>query len=126
MSKKKKKGKGKKKLSKQLTKQLKKVIKVHGTELALGFVTGIITKLIADRTDKSSKNKKAKKTAETKEEQSPLVTAVKETTQAVAEKVKTAIAPQAPPVVRKAPAKRINPRPVTAPEPAPEPSSEPA
>jgi hypothetical protein len=126
MAKKKKKGKGKKKLSKQLTKQLRKVIKVHGTELALGFVTGIITKLIADKTGKSDKAKKSKNVAKTdQEEQSPLITAVKETTQAVANKVKTAIVP-AKPAARKAPARRVNPKPVITPELAPEITPEPA
>ena len=118
MSKKKQKGKGKKKLAKQLTKQLKKVIKVHGTELALGFVTGIITKLITDKTKAPKKTKKAKNLTENiiaEEEQPTLTTAVKETAKAVTNKVKEAIAPKTP-VTRKAPARRPVAKPVTTPE----------
>jgi len=49
-TKKKHKGKAKKKLTQQFAKHLKRFIKVHGTELVLGFLTGVVTKFIAERT----------------------------------------------------------------------------
>ncbi len=114
MAKKKKKAKAKKSLTKRLTKQLKKVIKAHGTELALGFVTGIITELIADKT---SKPKKSKKNKNSEEEEPALATAVKETTRAVTNKVKAAIAPKTL-VARKAPIRKTETKPVATNEPA--------
>ncbi|RDC63324.1 hypothetical protein [Adhaeribacter pallidiroseus] len=93
MSKKKKKGKSRKKLTKQLTKQLKRAIKVHGTELALGFVTGLITKLIADKTEKPKKARKSK--AIKTEEQPTLATTMEETAKAVVNKVKATVVPKA-------------------------------
>ncbi len=93
MSKKKKKEKSKKKLTKQLTKQLKKVIKVHGKELALGFVTGLVTKLVADKTETPKKSRKSKDADN--QEQPTLATTVEETAKAVVNKVKATVAPKA-------------------------------
>jgi len=111
-SKKKKKGKNKKKLTKRFTKHLKQIIKVHGTELALGFVTGIITKLIAEKVSEPTSEKK-KTTAE---EQPGVVTAVKEKTKAVARKVKAAVTPKIP-TARKTPVRKTTAKPVSEPEP---------
>jgi hypothetical protein len=109
MSKKKKKANSKKKLTKQLTKQLKKAIKVHGPELALGFVTGLVTKLI---TGKSKAPKKSKKSKEAPNEEQPtLVNAVEETTKAVVDKVKDVITPKAL-AAQKEPVKRAPAEPI--------------
>ena len=89
MSKNKKKEKSKKKLTKQLTKQLKKAIKAHGPELALGFVTGLLTKLITGKTKAPKKSKASKEALQ--EEQPSLVDTVEETTKAVVNKVKDVI-----------------------------------
>lgn len=104
MSKKKKKGNSKKKLTQQLTKQLKKVIKVHGPELALGFVTGLVTKLIAGKLKTGKKGKKQNEDAS--QEQPTLATAVEETTKAVVAKVKAAVTPKTP-VSKKKPVKSV-------------------
>ena len=94
MAKKKKKAISKNKLTKRLTKQLKKAIKVHGKDLVLGFVTGLVTELIADKTTTGKKAKSSKKASS--EEQPTLATAVEETTKAVVNKVKTAVSAKAP------------------------------
>ena len=85
------------------------MVKVHGKELALGLVTGIITKLIADKTKEPKKSKKEK--AVTEEEQPAIATTIKETTKAVANKVKAAIVPAKTNRVRKAPVRKPTPEP---------------
>lgn len=114
MSKKKKKANSKKKLTKQLTKQLKKVIKVHGPELALGFVTGLVTKLITGKTKAPKKSKTSK--AVSNEEQPTLVNAMEETTKAVVNKVKDVVTPKAS-VAKKEPVKKAPAEPVVTAEP---------
>ncbi len=110
MTKKKVKSKSKKKLTKRLTKQLKQVIKVHGADVALGFVTGLVTHLIAGKT-KEPNVKKGKKVEKETAEPS-VITAAKKTTRAVAAKVKDAVIPKAP-IARKTPVRKSAAKPVT-------------
>lgn len=56
----------KKKTRRKLSKQLDKLIKLHGAEMALALVTGIVSALAADRkikTDKKEKSAKSGKAA---------------------------------------------------------------
>lgn len=53
----------KKKTRRKLSKQLNKLIKLHGAEMALALVTGIVSALAADqktRADRKQKSKSAK------------------------------------------------------------------
>jgi hypothetical protein len=53
----------KKKTRRKLSKQLNKLIKLHGAEMALALVTGIVSALAAEqksRTDRKQKEKSAK------------------------------------------------------------------
>ena len=49
----------KKKTRRKLSKQLNKLIKLHGAEMALALVTGIVSALAADRKTKADKQKSA-------------------------------------------------------------------
>jgi len=53
----------KKKTRRKLSKQLNKLIKLHGAEMALALVTGIVSALAADRKTKADKKQKSKSTA---------------------------------------------------------------
>jgi hypothetical protein len=50
----------KKKTRRKLSKQLNKLIKLHGAEMALALVTGIVSALAADRKTKADKKQKSK------------------------------------------------------------------
>ena len=50
----------KKKTRRKLSKQLNKLIKLHGAEMALALVTGIVSALAADRKSKADKKQKSK------------------------------------------------------------------
>ena len=49
----------KKKTRRKLSKQLNKLIKLHGAEMALALVTGIVSALAADRKGKADKKQKS-------------------------------------------------------------------
>jgi hypothetical protein len=49
----------KKKTRRKLSKQLNKLIKLHGAEMALALVTGIVSALAADRKTKADKKQKS-------------------------------------------------------------------
>jgi len=49
----------KKKTRRKLSKQLNKLIKLHGAEMALALVTGIVSALAADRKSKADKKQKS-------------------------------------------------------------------
>ena len=49
----------KKKTRRKLSKQLNKLIKLHGAEMALALVTGIVSALAADRKIKADKKQKS-------------------------------------------------------------------
>jgi hypothetical protein len=49
----------KKKTRRKLSKQLNKLIKLHGAEMALALVTGIVSALAADRKAKADKKQKS-------------------------------------------------------------------
>jgi hypothetical protein len=49
----------KKKTRRKLSKQLNKLIKLHGAEMALALVTGIVSALAADRKNKADKKQKS-------------------------------------------------------------------
>ena len=49
----------KKKTRRKLSKQLNKLIKLHGAEMALALVTGIVSALAADRKSKADKKHKS-------------------------------------------------------------------
>ena len=51
----------KKKTRRKLSKQLNKLIKLHGAEMALALVTGIVSALAAERSNKAAKKEKAAK-----------------------------------------------------------------
>ena len=51
----------KKKTRRKLSKQLDKLIKLHGAEMALALVTGIVSALAADRKSKADKKQKSEK-----------------------------------------------------------------
>ena len=50
----------KKKTRRKLSKQLNKLIKLHGAEMALALVTGIVSALAADRKTKADRKQNAK------------------------------------------------------------------
>jgi len=50
----------KKKTRRKLSKQLNKLIKLHGAEMALALVTGIVSALAAEQSSKAAKKQKAK------------------------------------------------------------------
>ena len=49
----------KKKTRRKISKQLNKLIKLHGAEMALALVTGIVSALAADRKSKADKKQKS-------------------------------------------------------------------
>ena len=49
----------KKKTRRKLSKQLNKLIKLHGAEMALALVTGIVSALAADRKTRADKKQKS-------------------------------------------------------------------
>lgn len=49
----------KKKTRRKLSKQLNKLIKLHGAEMALALVTGIVSALAADQKNKADKKQKS-------------------------------------------------------------------
>ena len=49
----------KKKTRRKISKQLNKLIKLHGAEMALALVTGIVSALAADRKIKADKKQKS-------------------------------------------------------------------
>ena len=49
----------KKKTRRKLSKQLNKLIKLHGAEMALALVTGIVSALAADRQTRADKKQKS-------------------------------------------------------------------
>jgi hypothetical protein len=51
----------KKKTRRKLSKQLDKLIKLHGAEMALVLVTGIVSALAAERKNKADKKRKSAK-----------------------------------------------------------------
>ena len=53
----------KKKTRRKLSKQLNKLIKLHGAEMALALVTGIVSALAAERSNKPGKKQKTAKGA---------------------------------------------------------------
>ena len=50
----------KKKTRRKLSKQLNKLIKLHGAEMALALVTGIVSALAADRKTKADRKQNSK------------------------------------------------------------------
>jgi hypothetical protein len=62
----------KKKTRKKLAKQLKKLVRKHGAEVALTFVTGIVGALVAESTEKLKVRSKVKLT-DKPEVRSPIV-----------------------------------------------------
>jgi hypothetical protein len=50
----------KKKTRRKLSKQLNKLIKLHGAEMALALVTGIVSALAAEQSNKAAKKQKGK------------------------------------------------------------------
>lgn len=66
----------KKSTRKKLSKQLNKLIKMHGAEMALALVTGIVSGLAAERSNKAAKKQKGRTQKVAKAAKPPVKTIV--------------------------------------------------
>ena len=66
----------KKKTRRKLSKQLNKLIKLHGAEMALALVTGIVSALAAERSNKAAKKQKGNSRKAAKAAKPPVRTIV--------------------------------------------------